>query len=38
MERFVRKDIRNTERYGDCCEVNYDLLFEDVQSALTLAK
>ena len=38
MKRFVRKDIRNTERYGDCCEVNYELLFEDVQSAVALAK
>ena len=38
MKRFVRKDIRNTERYGDCCEVNYELLFEDVQSALALTK
>ena len=28
------EEIRNSERYGDCNEVNYDLIFEDIQKGI----
>lgn len=27
--------IENRERYGDCCEVNYELIFKDKKKALS---
>jgi len=32
MKFLTFEEIRNTERYGDCNEVNYDLIFEDIQA------
>lgn len=38
MKPLNKKDIIDTERYGDCCEVNYGLIFDDVLSALELLR
>ena len=34
MKHLTFEEIKNTERYGDCNEVNYERIFEDIQKSL----